>query len=58
MIVDANVGIERERYPIERALEVLGAANIRKAVVFAEAHAENLTEQNAYVLESAREYEL
>lgn len=58
MITDANVSIDRERYPIEKALEVLNAANIRKAVIFAEAHAESLKEQNTYVLQSAKEYDL
>jgi len=58
MIVDAHVSIDSQRYPIERAMVVLERSRIQKAVVFAEARAENIAEQNAYVLRAARAFDL
>jgi hypothetical protein len=58
VIVDANVAIDSGRFPIERAMEILGAMRTTSAVVFADARSENLEAQNAYVLESARRYGL
>lgn len=58
MIIDAHVSIDSRRYPVERAMEVLQASRVQKAVIFAEARAESLAEQNAYVLEVARRYDL
>ena len=58
MIIDAHVSIDSRRYPVERAMEVLQASRVQKAVIFAEARADSLAEQNAYVLEVARRYDL
>ncbi|MDQ2744847.1 MAG: amidohydrolase family protein [Chloroflexota bacterium] len=56
MIVDAHVSIDSRQYPIDRAMEVLRGANVSEAVVFADAHAEDLTRENAYVLEVSRRF--
>lgn len=55
MLIDAHVSVDRHRYPVEKALHVLGKARILKAVIFADAHAESLEEQNRYVFEQGRE---
>jgi hypothetical protein len=53
MIVDAHVALDRDRFPVERALEALQAARIGSAVIFPDATAENLPAQNEYVLDCA-----
>lgn len=58
MIVDAHVGIDRQRYPIDKALRVLGAAHVQRAVIFSDARAADIEEQNAYVLEEATRHGL
>lgn len=58
MIVDANVAIDSDRFPVERALEVLGATKTSGAVVFADARSDDLDAQNRYVLEAARRHGL
>ncbi|MBV9279320.1 MAG: amidohydrolase family protein [Chloroflexi bacterium] len=58
MIVDANVSIDKDRYPVERALAALGTARVQRAVVFADARARDLDAQNAYVLAAARAHDL
>lgn len=58
MIVDAHVGVDRERYPIERVLSVMNEYKIGRAVIFADARSKNLDEQNAYVLQTARDHGL
>jgi uncharacterized protein len=57
-IVDGHVAVDQLRYPVERALQVLGASKIHRAVIFADARAENLDQQNDYVLEQAVERNL
>jgi hypothetical protein len=54
MIVDAHVSLDRDRFPVERALQILESANVRSAVVFADARAREHDEQNRYVLAAAR----
>lgn len=56
MIVDAHVNLNSRLYPVERALEVLGAAHIGQAVVFADPESEDLEHENRYVLEVARNH--
>jgi hypothetical protein len=56
MIVDAHVNLDSERYPVERALEVLEAAHIDQAVVFADPRARDLERENRYVLEVSKRY--
>lgn len=51
MIVDANVSIDSARFPVERAMEILGASRTSAAVIFADARSENLAAQNEYVLD-------
>jgi hypothetical protein len=58
VIVDAHVSLDRDRFPIERALDVLAGARAGSAVVFADAHSADLDRQNRYVLEVAREHNL
>jgi hypothetical protein len=58
MIVDGHVNVDSRRYPVERAMAVLGESRIQRAVIFAEPRAENLAEQNRYVLEAANRYDL
>lgn len=58
MLVDAHVGIDSRRYPVERALEVLGGAAVRRAVVFADARSADIRQENDYVLRVAREHDL
>lgn len=58
MIVDANVSLDRDRLPVERALDVLRGAGIRRAVVFADARARDLADQNRYVLDASRQRDL
>lgn len=58
MIVDAHVSLDRERFPVERALDVLAAAKIGSAVVFADARAGDIEAQNAYVKKSALAHNL
>ncbi|HEX6510043.1 MAG TPA: amidohydrolase family protein [Chloroflexota bacterium] len=58
MIVDAHVELDSQRYPIDRALEVLASANITNAVIFAEARSADLAEQNRYVLDVAQRHNL
>lgn len=53
MIIDAHVGVDKRRYPVDRALSVLSASKIQHAVIFADARSENLQEQNQYVLQEA-----
>lgn len=56
MIVDAHVNLDSERYPVERAMEVLGAAHIDQAIVFADPRARDLERENRYVLEASQRY--
>lgn len=56
MIVDAHVNLDSARYPVERALEVLRAAHIDQAVVFADPRARDLERENSYVLEVSHKY--
>jgi hypothetical protein len=58
MIIDAHVSVDPDRYPAPRAIEVLGAANIESAVIFADARSEDLREGNRYVLDVARAFDL
>lgn len=58
MNVDAHVSIDSDRFPVERALEVLEGAKVRSAVVFADAHAIDLDSQNEYILRAAQRYGL
>lgn len=58
MIVDAHVNVDSKRYPVERVLGVLGEARIGQAVIFADARAEDLEIENAYVLQAARAHDL
>jgi hypothetical protein len=58
MIVDAHVALDRERYPVEQALEMMSAANVGNAVVSAHPRAADLESQNRYVLRVARERNL
>ncbi len=58
MIVDAHVALDEHRYPVEAALKVLQQAKIQRAVVFPDAHAEDVEAQNVYVLEAARQHDL
>jgi uncharacterized protein len=58
MIVDAHVALDSELYPVEQALSVLSAANAGSAVVFAHPRSADLEQQNAYVLNMAREHDL
>jgi Amidohydrolase len=55
MIVDAHVALDSERFPVERAWEVLSAANVGSAVVSAHPRAQDLALQNQYVLRVAQE---
>ncbi|MGH2447985.1 MAG: amidohydrolase family protein [Chloroflexota bacterium] len=57
MIVDCHVGIDSERFPIERALAALRAANVGGAVIFADAGARDIEAQNRYVLRVAQSAE-
>ncbi len=56
MIVDAHVALDSERYPVERAAEVLSGANVGSAVIFAHPRSRNIDAQNRYVLDAARRY--
>ena len=58
MIVDANVSVDKRRYPVERAVETLGAAKVPRAVIFADPRSENLEEENQYVLEAGQAHGL
>lgn len=58
MIVDAHVAVDSDRFPVERALEILGATRTTAAVVFADGRSENLEQQNRYVLDAARKYDI
>lgn len=58
MIVDAHVSIDRDQYPVERAMAVLGEAKIQAAVVFAYARSAHLEAQNQYVLQAAEAHGL
>lgn len=58
MIVDGHVSVDSQRYPVERAMAVLGESRIQGAVIFAEPRADNLADQNGYVLDAARRYNL
>src|SRR5919199_772688 len=58
MLVDAHVSVDSRRFPVERALEILGAAKVQRAVIFADARSDDLDAQNRYVLEEAREHGL
>jgi predicted TIM-barrel fold metal-dependent hydrolase len=58
VIVDAHVSIDRQRFPVGTALDILNAAGIRSAVVFADARSESIDEQNRYVLRVAQEHGL
>jgi hypothetical protein len=58
MNIDANVNLDRDRFPVERALQILSASRVDRAVVFADAEARDLDAQNDYVLESARIHNL
>jgi uncharacterized protein len=53
MVIDSHVRVDKDRYPIERALLALGEAKIGSAVIFADARAENIDAQNSYVLDVA-----
>jgi len=54
MIIDAHVAVDMQRYPVERVMELLAAAKIDSAVIFADARARDIDRHNAYVLEAAR----
>jgi Tat protein secretion system quality control protein TatD with DNase activity len=58
MIVDAHASLDRVKYPVERLLKTMRASHIGNAVVFADANARNIEEQNEYVLRVAREHSL
>lgn len=58
MIADANVALDSRRYPVERALEVLSAANVGRAVVSAHPRAADHEAENRYVLRVAQEHDL
>lgn len=58
MIVDCSVGLDRQRFPVERALQVLATSRIEKAIVFPDARARDIDDQNRYVLQAAREHDL
>lgn len=58
MPIDAHVSVDQNRFPGERALEVLHQARIQQAVVFADASSEDLAGQNQYVLELARAHDV
>jgi hypothetical protein len=58
MIVDANVNVDKQRYPVERALEALSRSRVQQAVIFADPRSEDLVEQNRYVLEAAHARDL
>lgn len=58
MIVDANVGLDPDRFPVERALAALRASKINSAVVFADPRAANIEQANAYVLDAAKRHDL
>ncbi|GAC1623320.1 MAG: hypothetical protein NVS4B2_00180 [Chloroflexota bacterium] len=55
MIVDCHVSVDANRYTVERALRVLNAARVERAIIFADAQAEGMDEQNAYVLREAQD---
>jgi predicted TIM-barrel fold metal-dependent hydrolase len=58
VLIDAHVGVDRDRFPVERALEALRLVRIESAVIFADAHARDLDAQNDYILRVAREHGL
>jgi len=58
MIVDAHVSVDRERFPIERAVEVLRGAHVGSAVVFANSRSVDIDATNADVLQRAPEFDL
>lgn len=58
MIVDAHVAVDSSDFPVERAMEILSGARTSSAVIFADARSRDLDQQNRYVLEAARQYEL
>jgi hypothetical protein len=58
MIIDAHVAVDMDRYPVERVMELLGAAKIGSAVIFAHARARDIDRHNAYVLDAARKHGL
>lgn len=58
MIIDANVSIDSKRYTVERAMQVLAASRIDRAVVSADARSEEPELQNEYVLGAARAHNL
>jgi predicted TIM-barrel fold metal-dependent hydrolase len=58
MNVDANVSLDRDRFSVERALEILSASRVERAVIFADAKSDDIDLQNRYVLESARRHHL
>ncbi len=58
MIIDAHVSIDENRYPVERALRVLKASSISRAVIFADARSQDIDAQNQYVLRVAPSFDL
>jgi hypothetical protein len=54
MIIDAHVALDEHRYPVERALYLLSASRIPRAVIFADARSADIDRQNEYVLRVAR----
>jgi uncharacterized protein len=58
MLIDAHVGVDRDQFPVERALKALRTASIGTAVIFADARAHDLEEHNKYVLQAARDFSL
>ena len=58
MIVDGNVSIDEDRFPLGKALDVLGSSHIERAVIFADSRSQDIERQNRYVLESAQAHDL
>lgn len=58
MIVDSHVSVDRHKNSVERALGVLSSSRIERAIIFADARAQEPDDQNRYVLEQAREHGL
>ncbi|MGI8824050.1 MAG: amidohydrolase family protein [Chloroflexota bacterium] len=58
MNVDCHVGVDRERFPVERALEILARSGVQRAVIFTDAHSTEPDKQNEYVLQQAKERDL
>jgi predicted TIM-barrel fold metal-dependent hydrolase len=58
VIVDANVSLDSRRFPVERALEVLGRSRVTRAIVSADPRSADIENENRYVLRVAKDHDL